>query len=401
MNSAPKSTGKKNQLPSPTLLNRHSNEIKKEDRAYIRELSRNLEKTLESFGIDGYVPRITVGPCVTRFEISLAPGVRVDKVIKHQKDIAVAMKTEIIRIQAPIPGKDAVGVEIPNRVTNTVYLRSLLESKAWNNSKAAIPLVLGCDIDGKAVILDLAKAPHLLIAASSQSEKYNCLNSIIMSLLFRFSPDDLKLIMIDPMVVDFEMYRPLPHLMTPIINDPEKARLALDWGVSEMERRYKVLKKVKAKNLATFNSRQPEPQPVTDDDGNVIPPKLPIVVIIMNELSDAVKGIRKVDVETDICRIAQKGRAVGIHLVIATQFPQKQVVTGLIKANIPTKIAFHLSDIKDSRVILDSAGAEKLLGNGDMLFNPPEGTSLERIQGAFISGPEIAKVIDEIAAQCP
>ena len=397
----PQNIGKKYQLPSPTLLDRHNEAIKTEDRAYIRELSSNLEKTLENFGIDGYVPRITVGPRVTRFEISLAPGVRVDKVIKHQKDIAVAMKTENIRLQAPIPGKDAVGVEVPNQVSNSVYLRSLLESKAWNNSKAAIPLVLGCDIDGKAAILDLAKAPHLLVAASSQSEKYNCLNTIIMSLLFRFSPDDLKLLMIDPQVVDFEMYRPLPHLATPIINNPEKALLSLDWGVSEMERRYKVLKKVKAKNLVTFNSRQPEPQPVTDDDGNVIPPKLPIVVIIMNELSDAMKGIRKVDMETDICRIAQKGRAVGIHLIIATQFPKKQVVTGLIKANIPTKIAFHLSDIKDSRVILDSAGAEKLLGNGDMLFIPPGSVNLKRIQGAFISDPEIAKVIDEIAAQCP
>ena len=388
-------------LPSPMLLNRHGDEIAKEDQAYIRDASLSLEKTLESFGVAGYVSNITVGPRVTQFEIALNPGVRVEKVTGIQNNIAMAMEAQSIRIRAPIPGKDAVGIEVPNKASSTVYLRPLLESATWRESHAAIPILLGRDIAGKVYMTDLSKAPHLLIAGSTGSGKSVCMNTLIMSLLFRFSPDELKLIMVDPKVVELEMYRPIPHLITPVVNDPKKVPLALRWGVNEMERRYMVLAKVKAKNLAAFNSRPPDPQPVIDDYGVPVPAKLPILIIIIDELADIMMTDAKSDVEQSICRIAQKGRAAGIHLVIATQSPRKEVVTGLIKANIPTKIAFRVSNGMDSRVILDSIGAEKLLGNGDMLFNPPGGANLERIQGAYVSDDEIAHVIDEVAAQRP
>jgi len=388
-------------LPSPMLLDRHGDEIAKEDQAYIRDASLSLEKTLESFGVAGYVSNITVGPRVTQFEIALNPGVRVEKVTGIQNNIAMAMEAQSIRIRAPIPGKDAVGIEVPNKASSTVYLRPLLESATWRESHAAIPILLGRDIAGKVYMTDLSKAPHLLIAGSTGSGKSVCMNTLIMSLLFRFSPDELKLIMVDPKVVELEMYRPIPHLITPVVNDPKKVPLALRWGVNEMERRYNVLAKVKAKNLAAFNSRPPDPQPVIDDFGMLVPAKLPILIIIIDELADIMMTDAKSDVEQSICRIAQKGRAAGIHLVIATQSPRKEVVTGLIKANIPTKIAFRVSNGMDSRVILDAMGAEKLLGNGDMLFNPPGGANLERIQGAYVSDLEIAKVIDEVAAQRP
>ena len=388
-------------LPSPMLLDRRGSEIATEDKKYIQNATDRLEETLQSFNVEGIISGITVGPRVTQFEISLNPGVKVEKITSIQPNICMAMEAQSIRIRAPIPGKNAVGIEIPNKVSNTVYLRPLLESATWRESHAAIPILLGRDIAGEVYLTDLSKAPHLLIAGSTGSGKSVCMNTLIMSLLFRFSPDELKLIMVDPKVVELEMYRPIPHLITPVVNDPKKVPLALRWGVNEMERRYLVLAKVKAKNLAAFNSRPPDPQPVLDDYGEVIPPKLPILIIIIDELADIMMTDAKSDVETSICRIAQKGRAAGVHLVIATQSPRKEVVTGLIKANIPTKIAFRVSNGMDSRVILDAVGAEKLLGNGDMLFNPPGGANLERIQGAYVSDPEIARVIDEVAAQRP
>jgi len=388
-------------LPSPMLLERHGDEINQEDKAYIQSATDKLEETLNSFHVGGIISDITVGPRVTQFEIALDPGVKVDKITGIQGNIAMALEAQSIRIRAPIPGKNAVGIEVPNKASSTVYLRPLLESATWRESHAAIPILLGRDIAGKVYMTDLSKAPHMLIAGSTGSGKSVCMNTLIMSLLFRFSPDELKLIMVDPKVVELEMYRPIPHLITPVVNDPKKVPLALRWGVNEMERRYMVLAKVKAKNLAAFNSRPPDPQPVLDDYGNVIPPKLPILIIIIDELADIMMTDAKSDVEQSICRIAQKGRAAGLHLVIATQSPRKEVVTGLIKANIPTKIAFRVSNGMDSRVILDAVGAEKLLGNGDMLFNPPGGANLERIQGAYVSDKEIAEVIDEVAAQRP
>ena len=399
MNNTSKTPDKEYQLPNPMLLDRHGDKLNQEDKDYIQHLTDKLEETLNSFHVGAIVTDITIGPRVTQFEIELDSGVKVEKITKIQHDIAMALEAQSIRIQAPIPGKNAVGIEVPNKKPNTVYLRPLLESKVWINSKATIPILLGRDITGKVAMFDLAKAPHLLIAGSIGSGKNVCLNTLIMSLLFRFSPDDLKLIMVDPKVVELEMYQPLPHLVAPIVNDPVKAALALRWGMNEMDRRYMVLTKVKSKNLAAFNSRPPDPHPVLDDYGNIVPPKLPVLIIIINELSDLMMSDAKDDVEMDICRIAHKGRAVGIHLVVMTSALRKNVITGLIKASIPTKIAFRVSDGMDSRIILDSVGAEKLLGNGDMLFNPPGTVVLERIQGAYISDPEIAKVIDEVSAQ--
>ncbi len=385
-------------LPPVSLLDKQK-ESKNEDVDHI-ELSRErLQSTLESFNVDGRVSEIVVGPRVTRFEISLENGVKVEKVTSIQNNIAMDLAAESIRILAPIPGKNTVGIEVPNKVSSVVYIRSLMESATWRDTHMSIPIILGRDIGGAVVATDLAKAPHLLIAGSTGSGKSVCMNTLIMSLLFKFPPSRLRLILVDPKVVELEMYRPLPHLITPVVNDPKKVPLALRWGVNEMERRYKVLAKVKAKNLAGFNGRPPDPEPVLDDDGNVIPPELPLLVIIIDELADIMMTEAKADVETSICRIAQKGRAAGIHLVIATQTPRKDVITGLIKANLPTKIAFKVGSNMDSRVILDAGGAEKLLGMGDMLFKPPGASGLERIQGSMVSDPEIQRVVDFVSGQ--
>lgn len=396
-----KSFTKEYKLPSPTLLDGHSDESCEQDETYLREASLEIEKTLESFGIAGYVSAITVGPRVTRFEIALNPGVRVDKFFKIETNFALALKTQSIRLVIPIPGKNAVGIEVPNKAASNVYLRSLLESSAWRETAAAIPILLGRDIEGKAALIDLVKAPHLLIAGTNGSGKSVCLNTIILSLLFRFSPDELRLVMMGSVSADLEMCRPIPHLIAPIINDPKKMAQALSWGVNEMERRYKVLAKVKAKNLAAFNSRPLDRHPILDDHGMTIPQKLPILIFVINELAELMlpKTDIRNDAETDICRLVQKGRAAGIHLIIATQFSKKDVITGLIKVNIPTKIAFRVNDNKESHIVLDSSGAEKLLGNGDMLYNPPGAAILERIQGAYVSDAEFTKVIEEIVAQ--
>ncbi len=385
-------------LPPISLLEK-AKETQSEDQGHIEESQKTLEETLQSFNIDGRVSGIIIGPRVTRFEISLAPGVKVEKVTGITNNIAMDLKAESIRILAPVPGMDTVGVEVPNKVSTSVYLRQLMETSSWKEAKADIPIVLGRDVGGKAIIADLAKAPHLLIAGSTGSGKSVCMNTLIMSLLFKFPPSDLRLILVDPKHVELEMYRPLPHLITPVVNDPKKVPLALRWGVNEMEKRYKMLAKVKAKNLAAFNSRPPEPAPVLDEDGDQIPRKLPITIIIIDELADIMMTDAKSDVETSICRIAQKGRAAGIHLVIATQTPRKDIVTGVIKANLPTKIAFRVTSGIDSRVILDVNGAESLLGKGDMLFRPPGGDALERIQGAMVSDPEIQKVVDFVSGQ--
>ena len=279
-----------------------------------------------------------------------------------------------------------------------VYLRELMESEAWRTTKASIPIILGKDVAGKVIIADLAKAPHLLIAGSTGSGKSVCMNTLIMSLLYRFSPFDLRLIMVDPKYVELEIYRPLPHLITPLVNEPTKVPYALRWGVNEMEHRYQQMAKVKAKNLEAFNKRPPDPEPVMDENGDPIPQKLPLLIIIVDELADIMMTEAKKDVETSICRIAQKGRAAGIHLVIATQTPRKDIITGVIKANLPTKISFKVSTGMDSRVILDSQGAEKLLGKGDMLFKGPAG-EMERIQGSMVSDPEIQKIADFVSSQ--
>ncbi len=388
-------------LPPISLFDKAKDD-KTEDRAHLSRTQEILQATLDSFGIDGRVSDIIIGPRITRFEITLEPGVKVEKVSSITNNIAMEMQAESVRVLAPIPGKNAVGIEVPNKVSTNVYIRSLLEGEEWQRGKAGasnIPIILGRDVAGKAVIANLAKAPHLLIAGSTGSGKSVCMNTLIMSLLSKFSPFDLRLILVDPKFVELAMYRPLPHLITPVVNDPKLVPLALRWGVNEMERRYQILAAVKAKNLEGFNSRPVKEEPDLDDHGNVIPQKLPLLVIIIDELADIMMTEAKGDVETSICRIAQKGRAAGIHLVIATQTPRKDIITGVIKANLPTKIAFRVGSGIDSRVILDTVGAEKLLGKGDMLFLAPGGEGMERVQGTMVADHEIQKVVDFVSAQ--
>ncbi len=390
-------------LPSINLFDK-TKDMKSEDPEYLQWTQDHLQATLDSFGISGRVSNIVVGPRVTRYEISLDPGVKVEKIVGITNNIAMETKAESIRILAPIPGENTVGVEIPNRVSSNVYIRSLMEDEDWQNAKIGagnIPIILGRDVAGRAVIANLAKAPHLLIAGSTGSGKSVCMNTLIMSLLCKFSPYDLRLILVDPKFVELAMYRPLPHLITPVVNDPKLVPLALRWGVNEMEHRYQLLASVKAKNLETFNKRPAADEPELTENGDVIPKTLPLLVIIVDELADIMMTDAKADVETSICRIAQKGRAAGIHLVIATQTPRKDVITGLIKANLPTKIAFRVGSNLDSRVILDKGGAESLLGKGDMLFLAPGGDGLERVQGSMVSDPEIQRVVDFVSAQVP
>ena len=385
------------ELPPVSLLDKPK-ENRGEDEGYLDLARVTLQATLDSFDINGRVCNTVVGPRITRFEIALQPGVRVEKVTQIQNNIAKDMRAESIRILAPVPGSDTVGIELPNKVSNMVFLRELMESDTWRNTKANIPIILGKDVSGHVKIADLAKAPHLLIAGSTGSGKSVCMNTLIMSLLYRFSPFELKLILVDPKYVELEIYRPLPHLITPLVNDPTKVPYALRWGVNEMEHRYQQMARVKAKNLEAFNSRPPDPEPVMDENGDPIPQKLPLLIIIVDELADIMMTEAKKDVETSICRIAQKGRAAGIHLVIATQTPRKDIITGTIKANLPTKISFKVSTGMDSRVILDCQGAEKLLGKGDMLFKGPAG-EMERIQGSMVSDPEIQKISDFVSSQ--
>lgn len=357
-----------------------------------------LQQTVESFKVDAEVTDVTAGPRVTLFEIVPAPGVNLKKITGIEKNIAMDLKAHTLRILAPIPGKSSVGIEVPNEKASPVELRALLEEGTQRNSKMQIPLTLGRNISGSAVFLDLAKAPHLLIAGATGSGKSVCMNTIIASMLYKFTPDELKLILVDPKVVEFKNYENLPHLVTPVVNDPSKVTMALHWAVKEMERRYRLLADAGVKNLESFNNRPKTKELKLDSNGQPIPDKLPILVIIIDELAD-IMMTAKGDVETSLARIAQLGRASGIHAIIATQRPSVNVITGIIKANFPTRIAFKVTSAVDSRTILDSKGADQLLGQGDMLFNPPGASTLERIQGAFVKDNELENVVEFVASQ--
>ena len=393
------SGGKKSEYRLPPLrLLKDYQENKGDSREMVKKSKEVLQNTLDSFGIDAIVTDAVTGPRVTRLEVVPSPGVRVQKISSLEANIKLDLKAESIRILAPIPGKDAVGIEIPNRSSSLVSVKSMLTSKTWEQYSGDIPIILGKNVAGEPIIMDLARAPHLLIAGATGSGKSVCVNALIVSLLYRFSPNELQLILVDPKVVEFEMYQKLPHLITPVVNEPKKVPLALRWCINEMEKRYRVLAKVRVKNLEGFNTRQIPSEPVLDDEGKVIPEKLPYVVIIIDELAD-IMMIAKADVETSIARIAQKARAVGIHLVLATQRPSVQIITGVIKANLPTRIAFRVTSVVDSRVILDHKGAETLLGMGDMLFIPPGSAKLDRIQGALIADNEIEDVVSFCSIQ--
>ena len=352
----------------------------------LREIAIKLQKTLESFGVDAKVTNVTRGPTVTRYELLPSVGVKVSKILRLSDDLALNLAAKSIRIEAPIPGKSAVGIEVPNRTTDTVSLREIIESDEFQDAKSKLSFSLGKSIEGTACVADIAKMPHMLIAGSTGSGKSVCINSLIMSLLYKSKPSEVKLIMIDPKVVELSVYNGIPHLLIPVVTDPKKAAGALNWAVQEMENRYQLFASKGVRDIRGYNDAlQNEGEEAT----------MPQIVIIIDELADLMMVASK-EVEDAICRIAQKARAAGMHLVIATQRPSVDVITGIIKANVPSRIAFTVSSQIDSRTILDMGGAEKLLGKGDMLFYPVGEAKPIRIQGSFVSDSEIEQVIDYI-----
>ena len=340
-----------------------------------------LEETLQSFGITAKVVNISVGPVVTRYELQPAPGVRVSRITTLSNDIALALAAPRVRIEAPIPGKAAVGIEVPNKDAATVLLRDIIESDEFTNAKSAVTMALGKDIAGKIIVADLGKMPHMLIAGSTGSGKSVCINDLIISMIYKSSPQDLQLILVDPKMVELSVFGTLPHLLIPVVTEPKKAASALRWAVNEMTLRYKKFSEVGARDLARYNSLMDDPKK-----------KIPKLVIIIDELADLMM-VAPDDVEDSICRIAQLGRAAGIHLIVATQRPSADIITGLIKANIPSRCAFAVSSAIDSRIILDSTGAEKLLGRGDMLFHPNGAGKPTRLQCAYVSDEEVERVM--------
>jgi len=349
---------------------------------------RILEETLENFGVKAKVTQVSRGPAITRYELQPAPGVKVSRIVNLADDIALSMAAPDVRIEAPIPGKAAVGIEVPNKEISMVYLRELVETSEFNHAGSNLSVVLGKDIAGQPIITDLAKMPHLLIAGSTGSGKSVCMNTLIASILYKARPDQVKFLMIDPKMVELATYNGIPHLIAPVVTDPKKAATALRWVVSEMENRYALFAGSGVKNITGYNSLKTglgeEP--------------LPLVVVLIDELADLMM-VAPADVEDAICRLAQMARAAGIHLVVATQRPSVDVITGLIKANIPSRIAFAVSSQIDSRTILDMAGAEKLLGKGDMLFFPVGAAKPIRVQGVFVSEKEIEELVEFVKNQ--
>ena len=352
---------------------------------------RILVDTLKSFGVQTKILDICRGPAVTRYEIQPAAGVKISKITNLSDDLALNLAATGVRIEAPIPGKAAVGIEVPNKTRSTVRMRELVESNSFQSSKSKLSVALGRDIAGQPVIADLAKMPHLLIAGTTGSGKSVCINSLIVSMLYKASPDEVRFLMIDPKAVELTEYNGMPHMLVPVVTDPRKASGALGWAVSEMMKRYKIFSECNVRNLKGYNSLAAS-QDYQDENGQPMP-AMPQIVIIIDELADLMMAAPK-EVEDSICRLAQLARAAGMHLVVATQRPSVDVVTGLIKANIPSRIALTVSNAVDSRTILDAGGAEKLLGNGDMLFAPVGVTKPLRVQGCYVSDDEISSVVE-------
>ena len=377
-------------FPPVTLLNKGSRTSKTKGDELI-ETANKLKETLSTFGVEVSIDpaNCSKGPAVTRYELTPAPGVKVSRIVSLSDDIKLSLGAADIRIEAPIPGKSAVGIEVPNSESSSVPFRDLIESAEFHNSKSNLAFAVGKDLSGQVVISDIAKMPHLLIAGATGSGKSVCINTIIMSILYKAHPEDVKLILIDPKVVELSVYNGIPHLLLPVVTDPKQASASLHWGVSEMEDRYKKFADAGVRDLKGYNEKAAEDPTIT---------KLPQVVIIVDELADLMMVAGK-EVEESICRLAQLARAAGIHLIIATQRPSVDVITGLIKANMPSRIAFSVSSGIDSRTILDSNGAEKLLGKGDMLFFPQGMNKPSRVQGCFVSDNEVLDVVDFIKNQ--
>ncbi len=379
-------------LPPLDILDDYEN-VSLEDSNSLKEGAKILVNTMAEFGLDVDVVNIQRGPSVTRYEIKIAPGTKVERIVSLSNNIALAMKAISVRIIAPIPGKDAIGIEIPNRKTEIVRLKEMLESDKYKNGNYIIPLALGKDISGFPVIVDLADMPHLLIAGATGSGKSVCINSIICTLLFSLTPEQVRFVLIDPKKVELSSYAGIPHLYCPIINNAKKASLGLRLLLNEMERRYELFAKLGVRNIKAYNEfrRKFKEQNIEDDEIEE-PENLPYLVTIIDELADLIL-VSSSDVQDSIIRLAQLSRAVGMHLILATQRPSVKVVTGLIKANIPSRISFKLPSKVDSRTVLDANGADKLLGHGDMLFLPPGTSKLIRVQGTFVSDHEIKRVV--------
>jgi len=419
------------QLPPMDFLQHADMTIKPtESKEELMANARMMQQTLAQFDIEVSLGDITKGPTITRYELHPAPGVKLEKITALSNNIAAALKAERIHILAPVPGKSSVGIEVPNLIKTKVIMRDLFESDEWRNTKARIPIALGKDVYGHPIVADLAEMPHCLIAGSTGSGKSVCINSIIASLLYRFSPDQLRFVMIDPKVVELQQYNALPHLVVPVVTDPKKVLLALRWVVNEMEKRYKIFARVGVRNIKSFNER-PKNKPLPEqemelplsvkkekveagaggfavevdeeivvprEEDIVIPEKLSYIVVIIDELADLML-VAPADVEMAIARITQMARAAGIHCIVATQRPSVDVITGVIKANIPARIAFQVASRVDSRTILDAMGADKLLGKGDMLYLPPGSGNLKRAQGALITDKELEDIVNFIARQ--
>jgi S-DNA-T family DNA segregation ATPase FtsK/SpoIIIE len=419
-------------LPGIDLLEAHDTEGRTAvDPAELEQIQQVLIETLAQFGIAVAAGDITKGPTITRYEVYPAKGVRVDKIVALERDLARATRAERINILAPIPGKDTVGIELANTRKVKVTLRELLQSQDWEDAKtkSKLPLALGKDVYGKTIIADLAQMPHLLVAGTTGSGKSVCINALVASMIFRFTPEELRFIMIDPKVVEMQVYNALPHLVIPVVTDPKKVLLALRWVIDEMEKRYKIFASAGVRNITSFNGRPPKKTQkeldadvqagvspangrspaaetaaatikVPRDDEPVIPERMPYIVIIIDELADLMQTA-PADVESAIARITQMARAAGIHLIVATQTPRADVITGVIKANIPSRIAFQVASKIDSRVILDENGADRLLGQGDMLYLPPSTSRLIRAQGVLVTDEEIHRLVEFVSAQSP
>lgn len=377
-------------FPPISLLKKGDSKAMGDSKAHLMATANKLQQTLKNFGVNVTITNVSSGPSVTRYEIQPEMGVKVSKIVNLTDDIKLNLAAADIRMEAPIPGKAAIGIEIPNKENVTVMFRDLIESKEFQENTSKIAFAAGKDIGGQVIVTDIAKMPHLLIAGATGSGKSVCINTIIMSILYKAHPDDVKLIMVDPKVVELSVYNGIPHLMIPVVTDPKKAAGALNWAVAEMDDRYRKFAEYGVRDLKGYNAKV---QSVSVIEGEEAPQQLPQIVIIVDELADLMM-VASHEVEASICRLAQLARAAGLHLIIATQRPSVNVITGLIKANMPSRIAFAVTSGVDSRTILDMVGAEKLLGKGDMLFFPQNYQKPLRVQGAFVSDKEVSDVVE-------
>ena len=389
---------KEYKFPTLNLLKKGSNKSQGDSDAYLRKTAQKLQEVLHNFGVNVTVTNVSCGPTVTRYELQPEMGVKVSKIVGLADDIKLNLATPDIRIEAPIPGKAAVGIEVPNKENSTVILRDLLQSEEFQKAKSKLSFAVGKDIAGKTVVADIARMPHLLIAGATGSGKSVCINTLIISILYKANPDEVKLIMIDPKVVELSVYNGIPHLFIPVVTDPKKAAGALNWAVQEMTNRYNTFAEYGVRNLNEYNKKAEQIREAGGAEEE--PVKMPQIIIIVDELADLMM-VAPGEVEDAICRLAQLARAAGIHLIIATQRPSVNVITGLIKANMPSRIAFSVSSGVDSRTILDMNGAEKLLGKGDMLFYPQGYQKPARLQGAFVSDDEVSAVVEFLADKNP